>query len=111
MPVIVRVQSLPLPADLAERLARLAPAFAVVPPSGDDAVLYIGWFNNKPISAVWASGMAEGRQLTGFAVHPATRGRGVLARLAQEARELEAGTGRRVLSADDYTALDVESPA
>lgn len=107
MPVIVRAQSLPLPAELAERLSRLAPACDGRPPA-DDAVLYIGWFNSKPVSAVWASGASDGRQLAGFAIHPATRGRGVLVRLAQEAREQETAAGRRVLSADDYTALDVE---
>ena len=110
MPVIARAQSLPLPADIAERLLRLEPSFAADAPSAD-AVLYLGWFNSKPISAVWASGAADGRQLGGFAIHPATRGRGVLARLAQEVRELETAAGHRVLSSDDYAPLDVDAPA
>ena len=82
MPVIARSQSLPLASELAERLSKLEPALLLTPPSSD-ATLYIGWFNDKPISAAWACGIAEGRQLSHFAIHPATRGRGVLARLAQ----------------------------
>ena len=105
MPVIARSQSLPLAPDLAERLSKLEPALPLTPPSSD-ATLYIGWFNDKPISAAWACGIPEGRQLSHFAIHPATRGRGVLARLAQEIRELENSAGHRVLSADDYSTLD-----
>lgn len=106
MPVIARAHPLPLDADLSERLARLTPSVAASAPA-PDAVLYVGWFNTKPISAAWAVGPDEGRQLQGFAIHPATRGRGVLARLAQEMREQENAAGRRVLSADDYSLLDI----
>lgn len=105
MPVIARPQTLPLDAALSERLHKLEPALPLTPPSSD-AMLYIGWFNDKPISAAWASGEVTGRQLQHFAIHPATRGRGVLARLAQEIRDLENAAGRRVLSADDYSTLD-----
>ncbi|MES2720379.1 MAG: hypothetical protein V4688_09075 [Pseudomonadota bacterium] len=105
MPVIARSQSLPFAPELAERLYKLEPALPLTPPSSD-ATLYIGWFNDKPISAAWACGIPEGRQLSHFAIHPATRGRGVLARLAQEIRELENSGGHRVLSADDYSTLD-----
>ncbi|MEK6788954.1 MAG: hypothetical protein AABY68_08405 [Pseudomonadota bacterium] len=105
MPVIARSQSLPLAPELAERLLKLEPALPLTPP-GSDALLYIGWFNDKPISAAWACGEKEGRELVRFAIHPATRGRGVLARLAQEIRELENAAGRRVLSANDYVSLD-----
>ena len=105
MPVIARHQSLPLAPELAERLLKLEPTLLLTPPSSD-ALLYIGWFNDKPISAAWALGASDGRQLGHFAIHPATRGRGVLARLAQEIRELENRAGHRVLSADDYSTLD-----
>lgn len=104
MPVITRPHAFPLDADLAERLSRLQPATPLAPRDG--AVLYVGWFNTKPIAAVWADGPDDGRQLQGFGIHPATRGRGVLARLAQDAREQETAAGRRVLSADDYSQLD-----
>lgn len=106
MPVIARPQSFPLDTELADRLARLQPAAPLTAPA-PDAVLYVGWFNTKPISAAWAVGPDEGRQLQGFAIHPATRGRGVLARLAQEMRTQENAAGRRVLSADDYSLLDI----
>ncbi len=106
MPVIARAHPLPLDADLNDRLARLSPALTATAPT-PDAVLYVGWFNTKPISAAWAVGPDDGRQLQGFAIHPATRGRGVLARLAQEMREQENAAGRRVLSADDYSLLDI----
>ena len=104
MPVITRSHAFPLDADLAERLSRLDPPVALSAQPG--AVLYVGWFNTKPIAAVWATGQDDGRQLQGFGIHPATRGRGVLARLAQDAREQETAGGRRVLSADDYSSLD-----
>ncbi|PQA48916.1 acetyl-CoA sensor PanZ family protein [Amnimonas aquatica] len=107
MPVTAQPQSFPLDAELSERLARLQPALPLAPGAAGD-VFYIGWFNTRPISAAWATGPDDGRQLTGFAIHPATRGRGVLARLAQEMRALENAAGRRVLSADDYSALDTE---
>ena len=105
MPVIARHQTMPLASELAERLRKLEPALPLTPPSAD-ALLYIGWFNDKPISAAWACGPDDGRELARFAIHPATRGRGVLARLAQEIRELENAAGRRVLSAHDYSTLD-----
>ncbi|MEL0027561.1 MAG: hypothetical protein VW625_02680 [Perlucidibaca sp.] len=106
MPVIARAQNFPLDADLAERLSRLQPPVLLTPPAAD-AMLYIGWFNTRPIAAAWAVGPEGGRQLQGFAIHPATRGRGVLARLAQDMREQENAAGRRVLSADDYSVLDI----
>lgn len=105
MPVFARPHQLPLDADLSLRLQRMEPAFTVQPPSAD-AQLYVGWFNTKPICAAWAVGAATERELQGFTIHPATRGRGVLARLAQEIREQENEAGRRVLSADDYEPLD-----
>jgi len=106
MPVIARPQSFPLDADLAGRLARLQPAVTAEPPT-PDATLYVGWFNTRPVAAAWATGADDGRQLQGFGIHPATRGRGVLARLAQDMREQENAAGRRVLSADDYSVLDI----
>lgn len=109
MPVITRSQSFPLDADLADRLSRLEPALSLTPPA-PDSVLYVGWFNSRPIAAAWATGFADRRQLQGFGIHPATRGRGVLAWLAQDIREQERAAGRRVLSADDYAPLDVDAP-
>lgn len=109
MPVITRLQDFPLDADLHDRLSRLQPAADLKAADGDR--LYVGWFNTKPIAAVWAVGPDDGRQLQGFRIHPATRGRGVLAQLAHAAREQEVAAGRRVLSADDYSQLDSEPSA
>jgi len=105
MPVITRTQTLPLAPALAQRLQKLEPELPLAP-QAVDATLYIGWFNDKPISAAWVSGHDDGRELTHVAIHPATRGRGVLARLAQEIRELENAANRRLLSAQDYSSLD-----
>lgn len=105
MPLIARPQALPLDAELSGRLARLQPALGASAAS-PEATLYIGWFNAKPIAAAWALGATDARALSGFAIHPATRGRGVLAQLATQMRELENQAGHRVLSSDDYAALD-----
>lgn len=106
MPLIARVHSLPLEPELIERLARFKPALNAKAPSSD-ATLYIGWFNTKPIAAAWAIGGNDARQLSGFAIHPATVGRDVLAQLAICMRTQENAAGRRVLSSEDYAALDV----
>lgn len=105
MPLITKAQPLPLDTELRERLSRLQPAFSVLAPVAE-ATLYIGWFNTKPIAAAWASGHANARTLSGFAIHAATKGRGVLAQLATQMRELESSRGHRVLSSDDYATLD-----
>lgn len=105
MPLIARQHTLPLDADTSARLQRFEPTFALQPPSAD-AQLYIGWFNEKPICAAWAIGASSVRQLQGFAIHPATRGRGVLAQLAQAMRLQERSAGACVLSTDDYELLD-----
>lgn len=107
MPVITRAANLPLASDVSQRLQKLEPVCLLTPPDAD-ATLYIGWFNDKPVAAAWACGESQGRQLLHFAIHPATRGRGVLQRLAQEMREHENAAGRRVLSAQDYALLDAE---
>ncbi len=106
MPLIAKVHSLPLEPELAERLARFKPMLSANAPSAD-ATLYIGWFNTKPIAAAWAIGGNDARQLSGFAIHPATMGRDVLAQLANDMRRQESAAGRRVLSSEDYAALDV----
>lgn len=105
MPLVTRAHDLPLDAELQERLTRLLPPVPVSAPSAD-ALLYVGWFNTKPIAAAWATGPAEGRQLVDFGIHPATRGREVLAQLAHGIRDHENAAGRRVLSAEDYSQLD-----
>lgn len=105
MPLIASAQTLPVSAALAERLARLQPA-CVVTSASPEATLYIGWFNTKPIAAAWVNGIAGARVLSGFAIHPATLGRGVLAQLATQIRDIESADGHRVLSSDDYTVLD-----
>ena len=105
MPVITRAQALPLDADLLQRLKKLEPEVPVLP-QDSSATLYVGWFNDKPVAGAWACGAANERQLQHFGIHPATRGRGVLQRLAHDMRELENAAGRRVLSAEDYSALD-----
>ena len=106
MPLIARVHSLPLEPELIERLARFKPALSAKAPS-PDATLHVGWFNTKPIAAAWAIGSDDARHLSGFAIHPATMGRDVLAQLATCMRTQESAAGRRVLSSEDYAALDV----
>ena len=106
MPLIAKVHSLPLEPELSERLARFKPALVAQAPSSD-ATLYIGWFNTKPIAAAWAVGSDDARQLSGFAIHPATIGRDVLMQLATCMRAQESAAGRSVLSSEDYAALDV----
>lgn len=105
MPVIVRAQSLPADAALAERLQRLTPPVAATP-AVPEAVLYVGWFNDKPIAAVWATGPASTRRLQDFGIHAATTGRGVLQRLADEAEAQERAAGRTVTGGADHRALD-----
>jgi hypothetical protein len=105
MPVITRAHALPLDADLRQRMQKFEPEVPLVP-LDSGATLYIGWFNDKPVAGAWACGDTQGRQLLYFGIHPATRGRGVLQRLAHDMRELENASGRRVLSAQDYSALD-----
>ena len=105
MPLISKIQTLPLPDDLAARLVQLQPSFSPNPPT-PAADLYIGWFNDKPICALWAIGEQDQRTLTQMAVHQANRGRGVLAQFVQNVQSLERSAGRRVLSADNYQAID-----
>ncbi|MDP1541173.1 MAG: hypothetical protein U0998_04590 [Moraxellaceae bacterium] len=105
MPLISKIQTLPLPDDLAARLSHLQPSFSPKPPA-PVADLYIGWFNDKPICALWAIGEHDQRSLTQMAVHQANRGRGVLAQFVQNVQSLERSAGRRVLSADNYQAID-----
>lgn len=109
MPLVAKAHHLPLAPDVAERLARLQPS--VSEPLAADATLYIGWFNTKPIAAVWVCGGHDARTLTGFGIHPATRGRGVLAQLADAVRRAENELGHRVLSSDDFAELDAEPSA
>ncbi|REH40071.1 acetyltransferase (GNAT) family protein [Paraperlucidibaca baekdonensis] len=109
MPLIAKAHNLPLDADVAERLARLQPPVSAPPTS--DATLYIGWFNTKPIAAVWACGGNDARTLSGFGIHAATRGRSVLAQLADAVRKQENELGHRVLSSDDFAALDTDPAA
>lgn len=105
MPLMTRAQALPLPAELSQRLAALQPAFDSQPPT-PDATLYVGWFNEKPICALWASGPDEGRQLSRLALHAANRGRGVLSQFVHEVQALERAQVRRVLCADAYDSQD-----
>jgi len=105
MPVIARTQTLPLAPELAERLQKLEPPLPLKQPASD-ALLYIGWFNDKPISAAWVLGDGHARELSHIAIHPATRGRGVLARLSHEIREMENAAGRRLLSSQGYSSID-----
>lgn len=105
MPLISKIQTLPLPDDLAARLRQLQPAFSPNPPE-PLADLYIGWFNDKPICALWAVGQQDQRSLIQMAVHQANRGRGVLAQFVQNVQSLERSAGRRVLSADNFQAID-----
>ncbi len=107
MPLIAKIQTLPVANELAERLRQLQPAFDINP-SGQPASLYIGWFNDKPICALWAVGADNQRSLTQMAVHQANRGRGVLAQFVQNVQSLERSAGRRVLSADNFQAIDQE---
>ncbi|MEO6697863.1 MAG: hypothetical protein ABIR53_00540 [Paraperlucidibaca sp.] len=105
MPLTAKAHALPLEPELAERLARFQPPASTQAPS-PDATLYVGWFNTKPIAAAWALGADNARHLSGFAIHPATRGRDVLAQLVAAMRIQECGAGRRVLSSDEYAAVD-----
>ena len=105
MPVIAKTLLQPLDAELQSRLEKLQPSFRLHSPSVD-AVLYIGWFNEKPVAAAWVVGADAQREVQGLAIHPATRGRGVLSQLVQQIQTQEGHCGRRVLCADDYAALD-----
>lgn len=105
MPLMTRAQALPLSTDLSRRLATLQPAFDGQPPAAD-ATLYVGWFNEKPICALWASGPDQSRQLCQLALHAANRGRGVLGQFVHEVQALERAQARRVLSADAFDSQD-----
>lgn len=105
MPLISKIQTLPLTDDLAQRLSQLKPSFSPTPPA-TVADLYIGWFNDKPICALWAIGEQDQRSLVQMAVHQANRGRGVLAQFVQNVQTQERSAGRRVLSAENYQAID-----
>jgi hypothetical protein len=106
MPLIAKAYTLPLESDLVEQLVRLQPPISAQSPSSD-AILYVGWFNSKAIAAAWAVGADDARMLSGFAIHPATRGREVLAQLASAMRTQENAAGQRVASSEDYFALDM----
>lgn len=105
MPIIVKPLQQALDADLRGRLEKFEPQLRLVPPS-KDATLYVAWFNTKPVAAAWSVGSDHERELMGFAIHPATRGRSVLQQLAQNMRTQENAAGRRVLRSEDFTGLD-----
>ncbi|PTQ88859.1 GNAT family N-acetyltransferase [Agitococcus lubricus] len=64
-----------------------------------DGLLYLGWFNSKPVAAIMASGLANSRLLHNIVVHPANRGRGIADRLVSEVCRLERERGSTQLVA------------
>ena len=59
----------------------------------EDGVLYVGWFNAKPVASIMASGTATQRLIHNIVVHPANRGRGIADRLMAETCRLEREKG------------------
>lgn len=55
----------------------------------EGGLIYVGWFNSKPVSAIMAYGGTDGRTLRWIVVHPANRGRGIADRLVSETCRLE----------------------
>ena len=111
MPVLVERATAPLDQALVDELARIytdSPDFAS--PQAAQAVLmdavaagdvlYAAVFNGRHIAAVLVRGQGATRHLRYLNVHPATRGRGVAARLVEEVRRLEAEKGAEWLEAD-----------
>ena len=103
MPVIVSAEQ-QLSPELSQHLAKLydsSPEFS----NGEAAIakanevlanqglVYIGWFNNRPVASIMASGAANNRLLHNIVVHPANRGRGIADRLMAETCRLEREKG------------------
>lgn len=103
MPVIVSAEQ-QLNTELSQHLAKLydsSPEFsngeaAIVKANqilANQGLLYVGWFNNRPVAAIMASGAANNRLLHNIVVHPANRGRGIADRLMAETCRLEREKG------------------
>ena len=103
MPVIVTAEK-SLSPELAAGLGKLydaSPEFS----GGADAVataervlsegglVYVGWFNGKPVSSIMAFGPGDQRTLRWIVVHPANRGRGIADRLVCEVCRIEREAG------------------
>lgn len=97
MPLIVRRHD-SLDTETAERLVALydhSPEFGsgeaaltqLQTALGQGTYLYIGWFNDKPIAAIWSqpTDQANARLLRYIVVHPANRGRGIADQLVAQA--------------------------
>lgn len=103
MPVIVSAEQ-QLKTELSQHLTKLydsSPEFsngeaAIVKANevlANQGLLYVGWFNNRPVAAIMASGAANNRLLHNIVVHPANRGRGIADRLMAETCRLEREKG------------------
>ena len=105
MPVIVSAEQ-QLSPELSQHLAKLydsSPEFsngeaAIIKANqvlANQGLVYIGWFNNRPVASIMASGAANNRLLHNIVVHPANRGRGIADRLMAETCRLEREKGAK----------------